>query len=214
MRRPILILFILALSAVIFTQPDIAHAGPPTGQSHRVFLPFVLASDDGGQGRSNALSTFAASISNGEAQTLRGVYSQDRLAISVVQQPFRNYAFVSSSAETATQFGLAQAAVTGLLAHNFLAGKLFFDLQPGDTIFLVFGDGRSERYSVTTVQRYQALDPNNPSSDLLDLDSNQSMTAAQVFARHYLGGRRVTLQTCITQDGISSWGRLFITAVP
>jgi hypothetical protein len=35
-----------------------------------------------------------------------------------------------------------------------------------------------------------------------------------MFDRAYLGDHHLTLQTCIAAEGISSWGRLFIIAVP
>jgi len=35
-----------------------------------------------------------------------------------------------------------------------------------------------------------------------------------MFQRVYLGDRHMTFQTCISAYGNSSWGRLFIIAVP
>ena len=35
-----------------------------------------------------------------------------------------------------------------------------------------------------------------------------------MFKRVYAGDRHVTFQTCIQEEGISSWGRLFVVAVP
>ena len=41
-----------------------------------------------------------------------------------------------------------------------------------------------------------------------------SLTADQMFKRVYTGDRHITFQTCIFAEGISSWGRLFVVAVP
>jgi len=35
-----------------------------------------------------------------------------------------------------------------------------------------------------------------------------------MFKRVYTGDRHVTFQTCIYAEGTSSWGRLFVVAVP
>jgi hypothetical protein len=45
-------------------------------------------------------------------------------------------------------------------------------------------------------------------------NSQETLTVKQMFDRAYLGDHHLTLQTCIAAEGISSWGRLFIIAVP
>ena len=72
----------------------------------------------------------------------------------MVQQPAGNSSFVSSDDGTATQFETAKGYGTiGLLAHNYLSGKLFFDLREGDEVVIIYGDGSQERWE---------LDPSNP----------------------------------------------------
>lgn len=48
----------------------------------------------------------------------------------------------------------------------------------------------------------------------MDLSSNIGYTAKDIFNNFYNGGSHVTFQTCILQDGNSSWVRLFVTAMP
>jgi hypothetical protein len=104
--------------------------------------------------------------------------------------------------------------VTGLLAHNYAAGRLFFELELGDDVKVVYGDGQVKRYQVNAVLRYQALQPDSPTSDFVDLASSQQLSASEVFTRVYAGGEHVTFQTCIAAGGQGSWGRLFVIAEP
>jgi hypothetical protein len=62
--------------------------------------------------------------------------------------------------------------------------------------------------------QYQALQPYSPNSDFRDLETNDTISAVQLFGKVYRGDRHVTFQTCIEAYGNSSWGRLFIIAKP
>jgi hypothetical protein len=135
------------------------------------------------------------------------------MALPVVQQPDGNSGFVSKNPAVATQFGMAaQYGNIGLLAHNTLAGKSFSNINRGDRIVLVYGDGRIESFVADSIQRYQALDPLNPSSQFKDIETQISYTAEELFNNVYRGEYHITLQTCIDANGNSSWGRLFIVA--
>jgi len=161
------------------------------------------------------LSSFASSIQNGEGKVIRGAYADGLFALPILQQPGNNAAFVSTVDNTLTQFGMAsQFGNVGLLAHNYLSGQFFFQLTIGMVIQLVYGDGRIETYQVTHIYRYRATSPNSVSSDFVDLDTQKTLTASQLFTNVYKGSRHVTFQTCITQDGNSSWGRYFVIAEP
>jgi hypothetical protein len=81
-------------------------------------------------------------------------------------------------------------------------------------IQLVYGDGRIETYQVTHIYRYRATSPNSVSSDFVDLDTQKTLTASELFKKVYKGSRHVTFQTCISQDGNASWGRYFVIAEP
>jgi hypothetical protein len=61
---------------------------------------------------------------------------------------------------------------------------------------------------------YQATDPSSVFSNFIDLDTGQRLSAGDLFAKMYEGTKHVTLQTCITERGNSTWGRLFVIAEP
>ena len=162
-----------------------------------------------------SLVNFVHTSQNGEGDSLVGVYADGVFALAIAEQPGYNAGFVSTADGTVTHFKLAdQFGVTGLLAHNYLAGQSFFSLTQGQKIHLVYGDGRFETFFVARVLRYQALDPYNPYSNFVDLESGRETTANSLFMQVYSGSRHVTFQTCIEKDGNSSWGRLFVIAEP
>jgi len=67
---------------------------------------------------------------------------------------------------------------------------------------------------VKQIDRYQALQPSSNTSDYKNLATGEILTTAQIFARYYMGETHVTLQTCIANNGLANWGRLFIVALP
>ncbi len=147
---------------------------------------------------------------------LRGVSIHDGGSFPVVQQPPGDTNFVSKNDGEVTQFASAsQYGNIGLLAHNYLSGKTFSQLHIGEEIQLVYSDGQVETFIVKEILRYKALDPKSPYSSFQNLDNeNEVLTVGQMFDRAYEGGRHVTFQTCISAEGNSSWGRLFIIAAP
>lgn len=193
-RRILSVVLVLCLGTALFPRPVSAAAGGPP-------LP--------------DLPTFVSSVVNGDAGALRGVYADDLFALQVVQQPESYPAYVSRIQNSVTQFRLAaRLGNVGVLAHNFLSGRYFFDLHPAQTVELVYGGGRIEVYRVTRVYRYRAVNPRSTNSDFIDMDSSERLSADQLFEKVYEGPRHVTFQTCITRDGNSSWGRLFVLAEP
>jgi hypothetical protein len=161
------------------------------------------------------LSSFTLSIQNGNASLLRGVYVDGLFALPIVQQPTYNAAYVSTIDNTVTQFGLAsQFENIGFLAHNYLSGQYFFQLMPGMLIRLIYGDGQIEYFIVTNIYRYRATSPYSVYSDFVDLDTQEYLTGSALFTKVYMGPSHVTFQTCISQNGNSSWGRLFVIAEP
>ena len=162
-----------------------------------------------------AFTDFVTSVTNGQATIVRGVYVPGVMAYRVVTQSSDNPGYVSQAEGVVTQFGMAvQYKVIGLLAHNYLAGASFSNLSVGQEIRIIFGDGRVVYYTVNRVARFQALQPISGYSNFVDLSSNVTYTAQDIFTKFYQGGDHVTFQTCILRDGNSSWGRLFVTAVP
>jgi hypothetical protein len=158
---------------------------------------------------------FSKAVQNNEANVLRGVYVPEVMALPVVQQPTEKAAYVSPVDGNLTQFSLAsQFGNIGLLAHNNLSGRFFSQLAIGQEVRLVYGNGKVEYFVITQVLQYQALQPTSPYSTFRDLSNNENLTAEQVFKRVYTGDHHVTFQTCIAAPGSSSWGRLFVIAVP
>jgi hypothetical protein len=146
---------------------------------------------------------------------LRGVSIHEG-SFPVVQQPPGDTNFVSKNDGEVTQFASASRyGNIGLLAHNYLSGKSFSQLRIGEEIQLVYSDGQVETFVVKEILRYKALDPKSPYSSFQNLDNkDETLTVGQMFDRAYEGGRHVTFQTCISAEGNSSWGRLFIIASP
>ena len=158
---------------------------------------------------------FSTLVENGNTDVLSGVYVPNVLALPVVQQPAGDSGYVSGRDDEATQFAMAsQYGNIGLLAHNYLSGGLFSRLGIGEEVRLVYGDGKVEYFVVTEVLRYQALDPDSQWSSFRNLDDYDILSTEQMFTRAYAGDRHVTFQTCIAENGNSSWGRLFVIAVP
>lgn len=160
-----------------------------------------------------SLESFAKTLNQGDASQLVGVYVNNVMAVRVVQQSSASY--VSSLSGTLTQFGMAsQYGSIGLLAHNYLAGASFSKLTSGTEIYLVFGDGSIKKFQVNSIKRYQALSPNDPYSKFVNLDSSENtLSSSEVFNETY-ADHDLVLQTCISKNGSSSWGRLFVMASP
>jgi hypothetical protein len=161
-----------------------------------------------------SVEEFASYLPEADSSKLVGVFAKDILAASIVQQS--SAAYVSSRAGTVTQFGLAgQYGSIGLLAHNYLSGASFSRLGAGSEIYLIYGDGSVKKYQVSSVKKYQALRPNDPYSDFKNLDNPDStLSSSDLFSETYGQSGKLVLQTCISKDGQSSWGRLFIIASP
>ena len=158
---------------------------------------------------------FLEEVKDGKPDILRGVYVPDVLAYPIIQQPIGNPGFVSQEAGVVTQFGMAaEVGNVGLLAHNHLAGQSFTNLEIGDEVRLVYGDGKIEYFTVTELLEYQALQPYSPYSEFRDLDTSQTITAEELFQKVYRGDRHVTFQVCIEANGVDAWGRLFVIAQP
>ncbi len=162
-----------------------------------------------------SLNQLIASVANQQASQVVGVFVPQKLSLPVFQQPAGDTSYVSTQPNTVTQFAVTNAYGTiGLLAHNFLSGSEFFELNRGDTVYVVYGNGRTEEYVVSRVDRFQALSPTDIYSNFVDLANpgGANLSSTQVFYREYANGNQVVFQTCIDSNGDSSWGRLFITA--
>lgn len=162
-----------------------------------------------------SLEEFTEQVMNGSPDEPRGLYIPGLLANEIVRQPEGSPAFVSPWQEVITLFDMAEDTGThGLLAHNYLAGESFFDLEEGQSLHLIYGDGRTEIFVVRQFLRYQALSPQSVTGNFIDLETKERISASELFLRVYNRPGDVVLQTCIDADGNSSWGRFFVIAVP
>jgi hypothetical protein len=161
------------------------------------------------------LGEFATTVLNGNPDEVVGIFVEDLFALPVTQQPKDQPAFVSTEDNLITQFSMPnQYGTIGLLAHNYLSGKLFFDLLPGDEVVVIYGDGHSELYHITNSERFQALNPLSPYSEFIDTadSANTKLSSAVLFNHVYTTPNHLVFQTCIDANGDSSWGRLFVSA--
>ena len=156
---------------------------------------------------------FVTSVINGNSSQVVGIFVNDVLSLPIDQQPSSNAGYITTQENLATQFRLAaQYGSIGILAHNFLAGENFFELSEGMIVTIVYGDGSTDDYLINSIQEYQALSPYSPYSEFIDLETNQKLTATELFYHVYANENIVVLQTCIEAEGIDSWGRLFVSA--
>ena len=163
------------------------------------------------------LDQFAAALVNGNAQQVVGFYAPGLSALPVVQQPGGSSDYISDEYGTVTQYYKPSLhGVVGLLAHNTLSGREFFYLGQNQDVYIVYGDGRTERYRILHIQQYQALSPYDTRSDFVDLSnpSGPVLSHSQVFQRVYTNDGTLVLQTCIEANGEPTWGRLFVIAEP
>jgi hypothetical protein len=160
--------------------------------------------------KETTLSSLIAIWRDGRTNEVVGLYAPEAFALPVVQQPSGNHLYVSGSPDKLTQFRRAnQEGSIGILAHNYMAGQYFFDLQAGDELFLVYGDGRYEAYWVGKIADYQA----RSLSLYRDLSTQENLSDFDLFNLIYSGkGDKLVLQTCLEKDGNKSWGRRFIIA--
>jgi hypothetical protein len=177
--------------------------------------PSLIPQSTGIQDGFSAFQKFIAEVTDGEAEVVRGVYAPGVLALPVVQQPPTNSAYVSEEQGTVTQFrSAAQYSVTGLLAHNYLSGERFYDLEIGQEVVIVMGNGATNHYEVTGTYQFKKLTPDSLRSNLVELSTGKTLTTAQVFERFYRGAHKVTFQTCLEGEGSLNWGLVFIVAKP
>jgi hypothetical protein len=163
-----------------------------------------------------ALRDFVITVKSSEPRSLVGVYVPGLLALAIVQQPGDAPGYVSTQPGVATQFRMAKDYGTdALLAHNYLSGHLFFELEAGQRVVLIYGDGRVRFYEIKERISYQAITPNSPYSNFIDLDNPGTiLSAADVFLKNFGIGSQLVFQTCIESAGVESWGRLFVKAEP
>lgn len=175
-------------------------------------VPVVPAENEVPSPSYDGLANFSNQVTNGNGSQVTGLYSENIFALNVVQQPSGQAGYVATSENSTTQFSMATGL--GFLAHNYLAGASFANINYGMIISVVYGDGSTSNYRVTNIRKFQALDPESPYSAFIDLASGEQLTGTDLFNQTYAIPGQIVLQTCISANGNSSWGRLFIIATP
>jgi hypothetical protein len=216
-RLLFLLAFCLGLGLWLSDAPPASAQASTTTNQFKLYLPLVQR-DAAPQDPSTSgptLEAFAATVADGQADLIKGVYVQERLALKVQQQPADAPGYIAPQPDTVTQFSLAAAYnVTGLLAHNFAAGAKFYQLAEGERAWIIYGDGAFKEYQIERIERYQAEEPNSPISNFINLETNEALSATELFMRVYTGDDHVTFQTCFALGGNDSGGRLFVIALP
>ena len=64
------------------------------------------------------------------------------------------------------------------------------------------------------IARFKAMQPNSAFSAFEDLEDGERVGASDLFSRIYDRPGALILQTCIRAEGLISWGRLFVVALP
>lgn len=181
-------------------------------------MAFLPPSDMAGiaRGRTVHPAPIVLTVAADESKFVQGVYVDGALDMGVVQQPEGDTNYVSPHKGELTQFGaVSQYGNIGLLAHNYLAGRSFSRLVVGQEVQILYSSGETESFVITEILKYQALDPKSPYSSFRNLtNQNEILSVGEMFDRVYKGDHHLTFQTCIANDGISSWGRLFVVARP
>jgi hypothetical protein len=161
------------------------------------------------------LVDFSRQVHNGDPGQVVGLYVPSIIASPVVAQPADQPSYVSTREDVVTKFGMADSyGSLGFLAHNTLAGSLFDELEMGNLVHVIYGDGDIALYAVRSILRFQAIEPLNPYSNFIDEQSGALLTGSDLFFQTYGVPGQLTLQTCISAGGSDSWGRLFVIASP
>jgi sortase (surface protein transpeptidase) len=130
-------------------------------------------------------------------------------SFTVLYQPDAMHYYVYAVAGTVTNYSEAKNGNIGLLAHEELAGKTFTQLKQSDIITLRFSDERIEKYQVSHVLRYVALEPYNISSPFINMETKEISAAIDLGNSLYVFAKdQLVLQTCYD----NAHGRLFVVA--
>jgi hypothetical protein len=157
---------------------------------------------------------FAEIFSEVRIDPVGGVYAPGAFGFPIVEQPPGKDNYVSRKSGLVTRFRQAERyGVTGLLAHNYLAGKSFYDLDVGQEIWLLFGDDLL-LYRVESIHRYQRIRNRRSGDEFIDLNDGQILTTHEIFVQFYRGEPHVTFQTCLEREGELDWGLYFVVAMP
>jgi hypothetical protein len=202
---------LLVVAVLLITEPVIAGTGSaPNPADQDPILPKTNTVNH------PSLIELRSALSHGSEGQIVGVYAPGNFALPVIQQPSSNPGFVSADPEAITQFSLAtEYGTIGFLAHNTLSGAHFFDLEVGQTIALLYGDGSVKRYIIREQRSFQALTPSSPYSRFRETNgSTDEISSTDLFNQIYTEEGQLIFQTCLASHGVDNWGRYFVIAIP
>jgi len=210
----LLIVFLFGCS-YLFVNPQYVEAPSVSSQNQLNAEPTLVVQTTGQFSTLNLLDVISA-VSSRDSEKIVGLHVPGVFTLPVVQQPEGRPGFVSTASNTLTQFRLAsEYGSMGFLAHNTLAGSDFYELQLGQEVRIIMGDGGSQSYAVGEILLFQALDPNSPYSDFRPVDRRgEDLSSTDLFNLIYAVPDRVVLQTCKEYNGDPNWGRYFVIAYP
>ena len=137
----------------------------------------------------------ASSRAEGDEMVPGRVVAPGAFDLEIVDQG-EDSSYISANIETATLFRDAGwYGVVGLLAHDYLAGELFFDLEVGDSLWLLYPQG-AVAYKVTHVVEYMPA-----GEDMLRDVDGRLLRYEEVFDLMYTIPGRVVFQTCTKEGG-------------
>jgi hypothetical protein len=141
------------------------------------------------------------------------IYAKGKFNLEIVEQGNKGGSYVSSNPDVLTFFSLSKKfGSIGLVAHNFLSGEEFYELEEGDIIHIKNGSSEIHAFRVSESLSYQAIEPKSVRSDFVDLETGEFLNTKELFMRTYGRSGKLILQTCIERDGNYEWGRYFIIA--
>lgn len=204
--NPKLSFFFIIIILIMSYSPDRSTLIPITG-STREKNPYFTSPDA-------SKLAFIDQVKNGNPDQITGLWLPNLTGLVVEEQPIGQSGFVSDQPGTVTNFQLASDyGSIGLLAHAYLAGAFFNTLDLNQVIIIVYGDGSMDKYRVTEIRQYQALDPDNALTDFSSLGSEgEKISQEDLFFEVYSHPGRLILQTCIIFNNDNQWGRKFIIA--
>ena len=157
-------------------------------------------------------NAFISSVINGKKRELVGLWLPNLTGLTVENQPPGQPGYVSEAPLTATRFQLADYfGSIGLLAHAHFAGSTLQQLEPGEIVSIIYGDGSVMDYQIVEIRKYQAVDPDDEHTAFFSITSeDEQLSQEALFYEIYSQPDRLVLQTCIMQNNDNRWGRKFI----
>ena len=96
-----------------------------------------------------------------------------------------------------------------LLAHNYLDGRFFSDIEIGNYIHYETG-GEWTDYKVVDIRTFEALQPDSIFTQLFD--GLNVYSPQKIHEQIFNDPDTLVLQTCIYNNNRLNWGRLFVVA--